>query len=33
MHVQIQLRIVDDGSLISEEEILHLEKGDNQLEV
>src|SRR5689334_18368557 len=33
MRIQIQLRIVaDDDSVISEEEILHLEKGDDRLE-
>jgi hypothetical protein len=32
MRVQIQLRIVaDDDSVISEEEILHLDKGDDRL--
>ena len=34
MRIQIQLRIVgDDSSVISEGEILHLEKGDDRLEV
>ena len=33
MRIQIQLRIVaDDDSVISEDEILHLEKGDDRLE-
>jgi hypothetical protein len=34
MRMQIQLRIVgDDGRVISEDEILHLEKGDDRREV
>jgi hypothetical protein len=34
MRIQIQLRIVgDDSSVISEGEILHLDKGDDRLEV
>jgi hypothetical protein len=34
MRIQIQLRIVaDDNSVISEGEILHLDKGDDRLEV
>jgi hypothetical protein len=33
MHVPIQLRIIgDDGHVLSEDEILHLEKGDDRLE-
>ena len=33
MRIQIQLRIVaDDDSVISEDEILHLDKGDDRLE-
>jgi hypothetical protein len=33
MRIQVQLRIVgDDSSVISEGEILHLDKGDDQLE-
>jgi hypothetical protein len=33
MHIQIQLRIVgDDNSVISEDEILHVNKGDDRLE-
>jgi len=34
MRIQIQLRIIaDDNSVISEGEILHLDKGDDRLEV
>jgi hypothetical protein len=34
MRIEIQLRIVaDDNSVISEGEILHLDKGDDRLEV
>ena len=34
MRIEIQLRIVaDDNSVISEDEILHLDKGDDRLEV
>jgi len=34
MRIQIQLRIVsDDNSVISEDKILHLDKGDDRLEV
>ena len=33
MRIQIQLRIVgDDDTVISEDEILHLDKGDDRLE-
>src|SRR3954452_6011698 len=33
MRIQIQLRIIaDDDSVISEKEILHLDKGDDRLE-
>jgi hypothetical protein len=33
MRIQIQLRIVgDDGSVISANEVLHLDKGDDRLE-
>jgi hypothetical protein len=34
MRIQIQLRIIaDDNNVISEGEILHLDKGDDRLEV
>jgi hypothetical protein len=34
MRIQIQLRIIaDDNNVISEREILHLDKGDDRLEV
>jgi hypothetical protein len=34
MRIEIQLRIVaDDNSVISKREILHLDKGDDRLEV